>query len=432
MSMDVTKLFQNARVIDPANGVDACLDLLVRGERVEAVGEHLEAPGARVMDCSGLILMPGLVDIHCHLRDPGYEYKEDIASGTMAAARGGFTTVCCMANTLPVNDNQAVTSAIVEKARREGVVRVRPVGAITKGLKGQELAEMGQMKQAGIVAVSDDGRPVESARMMYNALKYAACFDLPVISHCEELSLVAGGSMNEGYQSTVLGLRGIPRAAEEVMVAREIQLAESLNLSVHLAHVSTEGSVQLIRAAKARGVQVTCETMPHYLALTDSAVEGYDTNTRVNPPLRERRDVQALTEALMDGTIDCIATDHAPHHLDEKRVEYELAASGISGFETAFSVCYTHLVASGTMKLSRLVEKMTCAAARVLKLDAGTLTPGALADFVLVNPDEVWTVDPEQFASKGKNTPFAGKTLTSRVKATYVSGVPVFSEVKGA
>ena len=425
-------LIRNGRIIDPANGMDAVGDLLIEDGKVVSIGE---VPGAdeytgEVVDAQGCIVAPGFVDIHCHLRDPGLEYKEDMYTGTRAAAHGGFTSVCCMANTQPVNDNAAVTRAIIDKAQREGVVNVYPIGAITKGLKGQELAEMGQMQRAGAVAMSDDGHPVMNGRKMYLALQYAKAFNLTLISHSEDTDIVAEGLMNEGTVSTRLGLKGIPRAAEETMIARECILAEGLGARIHIAHVSTEGSVALIKHFKSRGVRVTAETAPHYVYGTDELVDelDYDSDTRVNPPLRTERDRQACIAGLKDGTLDCIATDHAPHHIDEKRVEYALAANGISGFETAFALCNTAMVLPGLMDINMLISKMTIEPARVLGLNKGTLTPGADADVVIIDPNAVWTIDPEKFLSKGKNTPFKGRVVTGAVRATYVAGRCVWQE----
>ncbi len=425
-------LIRNGRIIDPANGMDAVGDLLIEDGKVVSIGE---VPGAdeytgEVVDAQGCIVAPGFVDIHCHLRDPGLEYKEDMYTGTRAAAHGGFTSVCCMANTQPVNDNAAVTRAIIDKAQREGVVNVYPIGAITKGLKGQELAEMGQMQRAGAVAMSDDGHPVMNGRKMYLALQYAKAFNLTLISHSEDTDIVAEGLMNEGTVSTRLGLKGIPRAAEETMIARECILAEGLGARIHIAHVSTEGSVALIKHFKSRGVRVTAETAPHYVYGTDELVDelDYDSDTRVNPPLRTERDRQACIAGLKDGTLDCIATDHAPHHIDEKRVEYALAANGISGFETAFALCNTAMVLPGLMDINMLISKMTVEPARVLGLNKGTLTPGADADVVIIDPNAVWTIDPEKFLSKGKNTPFKGRVVTGAVRATYVAGKCVWQE----
>ncbi len=421
-------LIRGGRLIDPAQGIDEVLDLLVGDGVVRAVGKSLTAADAEVVEARGLLVLPGLVDIHCHLRDPGYEYKEDIASGTRAAARGGFTSVCCMANTHPVNDTAAVTGYILEKARNEGNgVHVYPIGAVTKGLKGTELAEIGELKAAGAVAISDDGRPVQNGRMLRLALQYAAYFDMPILSHSEDVELVDEGVMNEGEVSTRLGLRGTTRAAEEVMIARDILIAEAQGAAIHLCHVSTRGGVQLVREAKARGVRVTAETAPHYIAATDAWVEGYDTATRVNPPLRTEDDRQACIAGLVDGTLDCIATDHAPHHADEKAVEYPLAVAGISGFETAFAVCWTHLVEAGHLSASALVRLMTCAPAGILHLPAGSLGVGQAADLVLVDPDKQWIVDPKVFLSKGKNTPFAGKQYTGCVQATYVRGQRIYT-----
>ncbi|HIU47213.1 MAG TPA: dihydroorotase [Candidatus Fimadaptatus faecigallinarum] len=425
-------LIRNGRIIDPANGMDAVGDLLIEDGKVVSIGE---VPGAdeytgEVVDAQGCIVAPGFVDIHCHLRDPGLEYKEDMYTGTRAAAHGGFTSVCCMANTQPVNDNAAVTRAIIDKAQREGVVNVYPIGAITKGLKGQELAEMGQMQRAGAVAMSDDGHPVMNGRKMYLALQYAKAFNLTLISHSEDTDIVAEGLMNEGTVSTRLGLKGIPRAAEETMIARECILAEGLGARIHIAHVSTEGSVALIKHFKSRGVRVTAETAPHYVYGTDELVDelDYDSDTRVNPPLRTERDRQACIAGLKDGTLDCIATDHAPHHIDEKRVEYALAANGISGFETAFALCNTAMVLPGLMDINMLISKMTVEPARVLGLNKGTLTPGADADVVIIDPNAVWTIDPEKFLSKGKNTPFKDRVVTGAVRATYVAGKCVWQE----
>ena len=416
-------LIRGGRVIDPAQGIDGVYDLLAVDGVIAALGRDLSASGAQVVQADGLLVLPGLVDIHCHLREPGYEYKEDIASGTRAAARGGFTSVCCMGNTLPVNDNASVTAFIRKRAKEAGSgVRVYPIGTVTKGLRGTELTEVGELKAAGAVALSDDGKPVQDARILRLAMQYADYFDMPILSHSEDVSLVDEGAMNEGEMSTRLGLRGITRAAEETMIARDIVLAEALGKRIHLCHVSTRGGVQLVREAKARGVRVTAETAPHYLAATDAWVSGYDVNTRVNPPLRTEDDRLACIQGLADGTLDCIATDHAPHHADEKRVEYALAASGISGFETAFALCWTHLVCAGLMTPAQLVRCMTSAPASILNLPAGTLAVGAAADITLADPNAVWTVEPERFASKGKNTPFAGKTYTGRVCQTYVGG----------
>lgn len=423
------RLIRGGRVIDPSQGIDGVFDLLIADGVIVKIAERIEEADAEVIDAAGLCVLPGLVDIHCHLRDPGFEYKEDIATGTRSAAAGGFTSICCMPNTSPVNDCAAVTRYILERAKTVGSgVNVYPIGAISKGLKGAELAEIGTMKAAGIVAISDDGRPVVNANLLKLALIYADHFDVPIVSHSEDLDLTDGGVMNEGYMSTLLGLRGTTRAAEEVMIARDILVAEAYGKRIHLCHVSTKGGVQLVREAKARGVRVTAETAPHYIGATDAWVQDYDTNTRVNPPLRTEEDRLAVIAGLVDGTLDCIATDHAPHHADEKNVEYPLAASGMVGFETAFAICYTELVEKGFMDMSRLVSLMTANPARILNLPAGTLASGARADVTLADIGERWTVDAEKLHSKSKNTPFDGRTYTGRVKKTLCGGQTIYEE----
>ena len=397
-------------------------DILADGGKIIKIGQGLEDAGAEVVDARGLHVFPGLIDMHVHLREPGFEYKEDIASGSAAAVHGGFTQVCCMPNTQPVCDNAAVVGYIVARSKEVGLCKVRPIGAITKGEAGESLAEMGKMKDAGAVAVSDDGRPVSDARMMRLAIEYASDFGLLCLSHCEDKSLVDGGVVNEGYNSTLAGLKGIPRAAEEIMLAREIILAETLGKRVHICHVSTKGGVQLLREAKARGVRVTAETCPHYFTLTDDAIVTYDANTKVNPPIREAEDVAAIREGLRDGTLDCIVTDHAPHHRDEKSGEYNLAAFGISGIETSFALSYTALVKGGVLTLEQLADRMSAAPARILGLEGGSLKEGGVADIMLADLDEKYTIDPKDFLSKGKNTPFAGREVYGRVKCTIVDG----------
>ena len=416
-------LIRGGRVIDPANGIDGQLDLLLEDGRVAAIGEGLAQEGATVIDASGRVVAPGFIDMHCHLRDPGLEYKEDIVSGTRAAARGGFTGVCCMPNTKPVNDSAAVTRYIIEKAETKGSgVHVYPVGAISKGLEGVEMAEIGRMKAAGIVAISDDGRPVVNSNLLRLAMQYADHFGVFIMSHSEDKNLVGDGVMNEGYMSTKLGLPGITRAAEEVMIARDILVAEAEGKRIHLCHVSTRGGVQLVREAKARGVRVTAETTPHYIGATEDWVAGYDGNCRVNPPLREEADRLACIAGLVDGTLDAIATDHAPHHEDEKRVEFHIAASGISGFETAFCVSYTELVKKGYITLERLIALMSAQPAKLLGVPGGELSVGAPADVVILDPEREVTVDASRFKSKGKNTPFDGRTYYGAVCATLVGG----------
>jgi dihydroorotase len=402
------------------------LDLMIEAGKISRIGENLAADGFTTIDATDMIVSPGLVDIHCHLREPGYEEKEDIASGTAAAAKGGFTSVCCMANTYPVNDNAVVTEFIKKKAALAGPVRVHPIAAITKNLAGEELTEAGDLAEAGAVALSDDGKCVRNAMRMRLALSYAKRFGLKVISHPEDTDLTDGGLMNEGYWSTALGLPGITRAAEETMIARDCILAEIENTSVHIAHVSTRGGAEIIRQAKRRDIAVTCETAPHYIYATDEWVGDYDTNTKVSPPLRAEDDRQAIIEALADGTIDCIATDHAPHHIDDKNVEYALAANGISGFETAFSICWTVLVKGGILSPEELFRKMTSAPAKILGLDAGNIEEGNIADIAIIAPDAEWTVDPSKFISRGHNSPFGGRTLSGMVKCTIAGGEIVY------
>lgn len=403
-------------------------DILVDGDKIVRIAGNVEDKAAKVIDAKGLHVFPGLIDMHVHLREPGFEYKEDIASGSAAAVRGGFTQVCCMPNTQPVCDNAAVVGYIIARAKEVGLCKVRPIGAITKGEQGETLAEIGKMKEAGAVALSDDGKPVPSARMMRLGMEYASDFGLICLSHCEDKSLADGGCVNEGYNSTLAGLKGIPRAAEEVMIAREIVLAETLGKRVHICHVSTKGGVRLLRDAKARGVAVTAETCPHYFALTDDIILSYDANTKVNPPVRETEDVEAIKEGLKDGTLDCIVTDHAPHHADEKNVEYDLAAFGISGIETSFSLSYTHLVKGGVLTLGQLAERMSGAPARILGLEGGALKEGGVADIMLADLNEKYVIDSRKFVSKGKNTPFNGSEVYGRVKATIVDGKVRFSE----
>ena len=397
-------------------------DILLENGKIEKIGKNLKADGAEVIDAAGLTVFPGLIDMHVHLREPGFEYKEDIASGSAAAVAGGFTQVCCMPNTDPVCDNAAVVGYIAARAKEVGLCKVHPIGAITRGEKGETLSEMGKMKDAGAVAVSDDGKPVANARMMRLAMEYASDFGLICLSHCEDKDLVDGGVVNEGYNSTLAGLKGVPRAAEEIMLAREIILAETLHKRAHICHVSTKGGVQLLREAKARGVQVTAETCPHYFTLTDDVVTSFDANTKVNPPIREAEDVAAIKEGLRDGTLDCIVTDHAPHHVDEKNVEYNLAAFGISGIETSFSLSYTYLVKGGVLSLSELADRMSAAPARILHLEGGKIAEGEVADLMLADLNAEYVIDSKKFVSKGKNTPFGGMKVSGKVLCTIVDG----------
>jgi dihydroorotase len=378
--------------------------------------------GLETIECAGLVVSPGFVDVHCHLREPGREEVETIASGARAAAAGGFTAVCAMPNTDPVTDNQAAVGFIIRQATIADAARVYPIGAISVGQKGGSLAEFGEMIAAGAVAVSDDGKPVESAHLMRTALEYARTFGIPVADHCEEPTLAKGGAMNEGVVSARLGLKGIPAEAEEIMAIRDILLARRTGGHIHLCHMSTRGSVELIRWGKDRHINVTAEVCPHHISLTEDCVEGYDTNAKMNPPLRTADDVAALQEAVRDGTIDLIATDHAPHHYDEKEREFADAPNGIIGLETALAVNVTWLVASGIIGLSTLIERMSCAPARVFKLPGGTLRRGAAADVTVFDSELKWLVEPKRFKSKGRNTPYGGQTLQGRTRCTIVGG----------
>ena len=416
-------LLQNGRVVDPANGLDAVQDVLLVEGRVERVGRRLEAPaGAEVLDVTGKVVCPGFIDVHVHLREPGYEYKETVATGTRAAAAGGFTAVACMANTHPVNDNGAVTDYILAKAKVEGVVRVYPIGAVTRGLKGEELAELAELAEAGCVAFSDDGRCVMNAGLYRRALEYTLPFGVPVVSHAEDTTLCHGWAMNEGVVSTEVGLPGAPAAAEDVMVARDILLAELTGAHVHIAHLSTAGAVRLVREGKSRGVRVTAEVTPHHLVLTEEAVRTYDPNTKMAPPLRTKRDTEALLEALADGTIDCIATDHAPHALAEKEGEFDRAAFGVVGLETAVSVLLDRVVGPGLLSLATLVARLSRDPARLFGLPGGSLAPGAPADVTVLDLDRRVTIEPARFRSKSRNTPFAAWQLTGAPALTIVAG----------
>jgi len=419
-------LIKNGRVIDPSQGLDDTLDVVVENGLIKEVGKGLKAPaGAEELDASGKYVVPGLIDMHVHLRDPGLEYKEDIVSGTRAAAAGGFTSVCCMPNTKPVIDNKSIASYIINKAKAEGVCNVFPVGSITYGLNGERMSEMGELKEAGCVAVSDDGKPVVNSELMRRSLQYAAGIGIMVISHAEELELVGEGTMNEGYTSTELGLKGIPRVAEDIATAREVMLAEYTKSPIHIAHVSTTGAVRIIREAKARGVQVTCETAPHYFTLTDDAVRGYNTNAKMNPPLREADDVAAIKAGLADGTIDAIATDHAPHHLDEKDVEFNVAMNGIIGLETSLPLSLK-LVTEGVLTLNQLIEKMTCNPSNILGLQRGNLKVGSVADITVIDPSVEWLVEADKLISKSKNSPFLGWSVKGAAACTILAGKVVY------
>ncbi len=439
---------RGGRVIDPANGLDAVADVLIADGRVAAVGPDAGKDASQTIDASGLVVCPGFVDIHTHLREPGFEHKETIASGTLAAARGGFTTVCAMPNTEPAADTAAAIEFVLRVGQSEGAVRVLPIGCVTKGRQGKELAELAELADAGAVAFSDDGSPVADAHLMRRALEYASMLrwpaggsGLPVIDHCEDPSL-SGGVMHEGWVATRLGLPGVPAAAEESMVARDIALAQLTGARLHLAHLSTAGSVELVRRAKASGLSLTAEVTPHHLCLSHEAVLlgagetpgglAYDTDAKVNPPLRTAADAAACLAGLLDGAIDCIATDHAPHAFEDKLCEFDQAAMGISGLETALGLCLS-LFHEGRIDLPALIEKLTVGPARALGLDRrieglGTLSVGAPGDVTLIDPEAEWTVEPERFASKGRNTPLAGRTLRGRVMATVYGGRVVFDD----
>ena len=417
-------LIKNGRLFCPATHLDETGDLLIEDGRIAVLGGVIQAGDAEEMDVTGLLVAPGLIDAHVHLREPGQEYKETIATGSAAAAAGGFTQVLCMPNTDPVNDNRAVTEFILEKAAEAGLCRVRPVGAITKGLKGGVMTEMADLKEAGCVAVSDDGRPVEDSRVLRRAMEYAATFDLPVVCHSEDLSLSRGGVMHEGAVSARLGLAGIPAQAEVSAVERDISLAELTGARVHIAHLSCRGSLEAVRRAKQKGVKVTCETAPHYLFLTEDSLSGYGTHFKMNPPLRTADDVKAMRQGLADGTIDMVATDHAPHSELEKKVEFDLAAFGVIGLETSLGLVL-ELVREGVMDLARAVEAMSAAPAAAFGLGGGSLIKNGPADISVLDLDEKWLVEPGGFKSRSRNCPFAKSELTGRAVCTILDGRPI-------
>jgi len=418
-------LIKGGRVISPAQDLDDICDVLIDKGKVAAIGKGLEAQGAEVIDAGGKIVTPGLVDIHVHLRDPGLEYKEDIASGTLSAVTGGFTSIACMPNTKPVNDNLSVTNYILNKVKQEGHCRVFPIASISKGLQGESMTEMGELKEAGVYGVSDDGKPVGNAQLMRRAMEYAKPFGLTIVTHAEDLELVGSGVMNEGPVATELGLKGIPWVAEDAATAREIMLAEFTGARLHVAHVSTKGSIDLVRQAKQRGVNVTCEATPHHFTLTDEAVRGYKTNAKMNPPLRSAADREAVRQGIADGTVDAIATDHAPHHIDEKNVEFNLAMNGVVGLETALPLTL-RLVEEGLIDLPQAVALMTSGPAAALGIPAGQLAEGGVADVTVIDAACEWTVDAQQLVSKSKNTPFDGWTMKGAALCTIVGGKIVY------
>lgn len=419
---------RGGRIVDPATGRDGIGDLLVEDGRIGRAAAGRESGEAEIFDASGLIVFPGFIDLHVHLREPGFEYKESIRTGAEAAAAGGFAAVCAMPNTDPVNDHRTVTAWIADRAREVGFARVYPIGAITKGMRGEELSEFGEMKEAGAVAVSDDGRWVASGSVMRRALEYATLFDLPVATHAEDETLSGRGAMNEGRVSTRLGLSAQPGEAESIAVARDLALCELAGGRLHVCHVSTARSVALIREAKARGVRVTCEATPHHLFLTDAEVarSGFSTSTKMNPPLRAERDVEALHAGLADGTIDAVATDHAPHHADEKAVDYESAPFGVIGLETAAALFHDRMIRTGVLPLARMAELFSAGPARAFSLTGGTLAEGAPADVTIFDPSAASEVDPRAFRSRARNTPFAGAKLAGAVAATFVGGREVY------
>lgn len=412
-------LVKNGTVVTEKGEIKA--DLLVENGKIAKIASKIEE-NCKTIDASGKHVLAGLIDMHVHLREPGFEGKEDIESGSKAAVKGGVTQVCCMPNTNPVCDNAVVASYIKHRAQEVNLCKIHLIGAITKGQQGESLSDIGKMKSAGVVALSDDGKSVDNSLIMRLAMEYAADFGLRCLCHCEDKSLVDGGVVNEGYNSTLTGLKGSPRAAEDIMIARDIALSESLGIPVHICHVSTYSGVEIIRNAKARGVKVTAETCPHYFILTDDIITDYDTDTKVNPPVREEKDKNAIIAGLKDGTLDCIVTDHAPHSLKDKQVEYNLAAFGISGIETSFALSYTYLVKSGVMSLCELMDRMSSSPAKILGLEGGAIEEGAPADLVIADLAEKYVIDPAKFLSKGKNTPFKGFEVYGAIKYTLVDG----------
>lgn len=419
-------LIKGGRIIDPANNVDAVKDILLQGGKIAQVAKSIKNSSAKAVEAKGKVVAPGLIDMHAHLRQPGREDEETLLTGARAAARGGFTNVVCMANTNPPLDDQGSIEYILSESVKLGLIKILPVGAVTKGLKGEEFTEIATLKEAGCIALSDDGRPISNSQLMRRALEYARMFNLPIIAHCEDLSLSAGGVMHEGYWATLLGLAGMPDIAESSMVGRDLQLAEFSSARLHLAHISAAKSVELIRQAKRKNAQVSCETCPHYFSLTCEEVKNFDPNTKVMPPLRTKEDVEAIKQGLREGTIDVIATDHAPHTEAEKDVEFAQAPFGMIGLETALSVGLSELVEKKILTLSQLIEKMSLNPAKILGLEGGSLSIGAAADVTIFDAQKEWLVKKEDFASKSKNSAFVGKRLKGRVEYTICQGKIVY------
>ncbi|MEK6647030.1 MAG: dihydroorotase [Candidatus Firestonebacteria bacterium] len=421
-------IIKDGRVIDPANKIDANLDILIEGEKISKVSKNISSSSAKIIDAKGKVVCPGLIDMHVHLREPGEEHKETIATGTLSALNGGFTSVACMPNTNPVLDDKTRIEFILSKAKSDASTNVFPIASITKEAKGEELSNIGELKEAGAVALSDDAHPLMNAEVMRRAMEYSKMFGLSIIAHCEDINMTHDGVMNEGFTSTILGLRGMPKAAEEIIVSRNIILAEWTGCNLHIAHVSTAGAVEMIRLAKKRKVRVTAETAPHYFTLTQEAVKGYNTNAKMNPPLREDIDVKAIKEGLKDGTIDCIASDHAPHTSLDKECEFNYASFGIIGMETTLSLVITELVNKKILSLSDAIKKLTINPARILNINRGTLSEGSIADITIIDVDKEWTVDVNKFASKAKNSPFNGWKLLGLPYIVIIGGKIQLSE----
>ena len=421
-------LIKNGHVLDPANKIDAKMDLLIEDGKIKEIGNNIEVEVTETIDAEGMWVTPGLIDVHTHLRDPGFKHKETIKTGTQSAAKGGFTTICCMPNTSPVIDNDIVVEYVKSKAEKEGIVNVLPIGSITKGMQGDELSDIGSMAISGICAVSEDGKTVKNASLMKTAMKYAHMFDLPILSHCEDLQLVGKGQINASATSTLLGLKGISNDSEELIVARDIILARSTNTRLHICHVSTKESIEHIRLAKLNGQKVTAEVCPHHFALSDEDITDYDANFKMSPPLRSKKDVEALKQALKDGTIGIIATDHAPHHEDEKNCEFQNALNGIIGLETAVPISITELVETGILTPMELIEKLTTNPAELLGIEKGCLSIGSDADVTIIDPSAEYKIDKNKFASLSRNTPFNGRKVKGKVNYTIVKGKVVVAK----